>query len=229
MIMEKYGLMETALDNTFILSDEGRKKILTKNLVPGIKTNDEKLLKIADQEYRIWDPLHSKLAAMILKGTTLSIKKDCSCLYIGAANGTTVGHVSDIVTEGIVFAVELSPRAMRDLIRISIPRSNLIPILADARNPKSYENMVTVVDLLYQDIAQRNQAEIALLNAHSYLKKNGILVLNIKAKSIDSIRKSKDVIEDEIKKLDQILKLEELLGLEPYHSDHMAVVARKIR
>ncbi len=64
-------------------------------------------------------------------------------MYPGAANGTTVNHVSDIVSEGTVFAVEFSPRAMKDLIRISTPRKNLIPILVDARHPDAYRNMVT--------------------------------------------------------------------------------------
>lgn len=226
--MEGTGLIETPLNNAFILSCDASRKLVTKNLVPGIKVNDEKLLAIADEEYRIWEPFRSKLAVMILKGSSLSVKNDSSFLYLGAANGTTVSHISDIVLDGIIFAVEISPRAMKDLIRVSIPRRNLIPILADAMYPGSYKNMVTEVDILYQDIAQREQASIAIRNAQFFLKKNGILVLIIKAKSIDSIKKPKDLIGNEIEKLEEFFKVKELFNLEPFHSDHMAVVARKI-
>jgi fibrillarin-like pre-rRNA processing protein len=225
--MENVKLIETRLDNAFILIQEGSKRLATKNLAHGIKVYSEKLITVADEEYRLWDPYRSKLAAIILKGSSLSIKKDYSVLYLGAANGTTASHVSDIVAEGTVFAVEFSPRAMQDLIRVSIPRMNLIPILADAMHPNSYKNMVSEVDFLYQDIAQREQAKIAIRNAELFLKKYGILLLIIKSRSIDSAKKTKKVIDTEVKKLEGIFEVLELIDLEPFHSDHAAVVAQK--
>ncbi|MCZ7401650.1 MAG: fibrillarin-like rRNA/tRNA 2'-O-methyltransferase [Candidatus Methanoperedens sp.] len=221
-------LIETELNNVYKLSGFGSEKLITKNIVPGIKVNDEKILTISNEEFRIWDPFHSKLASMIIKGLSLPVRRDSTFLYLGAANGTTVSHVSDMVENGMVYAVEFSPRAMKDLIRISISRKNVVPILADAMNPGSYRNIVPEVDFLYQDIAQREQARIAILNAGLYLKKDGFLVLIIKAKSIDSIKKTKGVFEDEIKKLDGIFKVSQLFDLEPFHKDHMAVVALKL-
>jgi fibrillarin-like pre-rRNA processing protein len=207
-------LKKTGLDNVFIAASEVGSKILaTRNLVPG------------KEKYRIWDPHHSKLAAIISKGSSVPIGKASAVLYLGAANGTTVSHVSDIVSQGTVFAVEFSPRAMRDLVRISIPRKNLIPILADARNPGSYCNMVPGVDLIYQDVAQREQAEIAIRNARFFLKKNGFLVLIIKSRSIDSTRKASEVVHEEIRKLEYVFKVKEVLNLEPLHSGHAAVLA----
>ncbi len=216
-------LIETWLDNVFLL--EGSKKLVTKNPVPGI---GERLLKIADVEYRIWDPYRSKLAAMVLKGSRLRIKNNFSVLYLGAASGTTASHVSDIVSQGIVFAVEFSPRVMQDLIRVSMPRLNLVPILADARHPDSYRHMVPQVDLIYQDIAQREQARIALMNAEMFLKKDGILVLIIKSRSIDATKKTREVVTSEVSKLEGDFRVEELINLEPFHHDHTAVVAQKI-
>ncbi len=221
-------LIETDFNNVYKLAGTSSEQLITKNLVPGIKVNDEKLLTISNEEFRIWDPFHSKLAAMILKGSSLPVRKESTFLYLGAANGTTVSHVSDIVENGMVYAVEISPRAMKDLIRVSIPRNNVVPILADAMNPGSYQNMVPEVDFLYQDIAQREQARIAIINAELFLKKDGILVLIIKAKSIDSIKKTKEVFEMEIKKLAGIFKVSKLFDLEPFHKDHMAVVAQKL-
>jgi fibrillarin-like pre-rRNA processing protein len=221
-------LIETDFNNVYNFSDDSSDKLITKNLVPGTKVNNEKLLTISNEEYRIWDPFHSKLAAMILKGSSLSVRKDSTFLYLGAANGTTVSHVSDMVENGMVYAVEFSPRAMKDLIRVSIPRNNIVPILADATDPGSYQNNVSEVDFLYQDIAQREQARIAIMNAGLFLKKDGILVLIIKAKSIDSVKKTKEVFETEIKKLEGVFKLRQLFDLEPFHRDHMAVVAQKL-
>src|SRR3972149_11328006 len=202
--MEGVEPIKTGLDNVFTLILDGSKRMVTRNLVPG-----------ADQEFRIWDPYHSKLAASILKGLTIPVKKDSMVLYLGAANGTTASHVSDIVSEGTVFAVEFSPRAMQDLIQISIPRMNLIPILADARHPNSYRNMVPEVDLIYQDVGQREQAQIAMRNSELLLKKDGSLILMIKSRSIDSARKVEEVIDEEIERLGDFFKIKERINLEP--------------
>jgi precorrin-6y C5,15-methyltransferase (decarboxylating) CbiE subunit len=226
--IDKLKLIETEFNNVYKLSDASSKQLITKNLVPAIKVNDKKILTISNEEFRIWDPFHSKLAAMILKGLSLPVRKDSTFLYLGAANGTTVSHVSDIVENGMVYAVEISPRAMKDLIRVSIPRRNIVPILADAMDPGSYRNMVPEVDFLYQDIAQREQARIAIRNTELFLKKDGIMVLIIKAKSIDSIKKTKEVFKTEIKKLGGIFKIRQLFDLEPFHKDHLAVMAQKL-
>ncbi len=226
--MENIKLIETGLDNVFILEQDGSRRLVTKNLTPGIQVYGEKLITVENVEYRLYDPNRSKLAAMILKGSSISLKKNAEVLYLGAANGTTASHVSDIVAEGTVFAVEFSPRAVQDLIRVSIPRMNLIPILSDAMHPNSYRNMISQVDFLYQDIAQREQARISLRNAELFLKKEGVMVLIIKSRSIDSIKKTKEVIDNEINKLEGVFQVLELINLEPYHSDHMAVVAQKI-
>ncbi|MBU3966130.1 MAG: fibrillarin-like rRNA/tRNA 2'-O-methyltransferase [Euryarchaeota archaeon] len=222
--MEEIELIETGLNNVFsYIAPDGSKRLATKALVPGIQGG--KTIKIGSDEYRIWNPYHSKLAAILLKGASIPLKKDSSVLYLGAANGTTVSHVSDIVSEGTVFAVEFSPRAMKDLIRASTPRMNLIPILADARDPGSYTNMVTEVDLIYQDVAQREQAEIAVRNAETFLKRGGYLVLIIKSRSIDSAKDADKVSHNEIKKLGELFKVMGIMDLEPFHSDHASVLA----
>lgn len=224
--MENLELIKTTSDNAFILLQDGAKRLVTKNLAPRVQVYGEKLVMVEGVEYRLWDPNRSKLAAMILKGSTISIKNNNSILYLGAASGTTASHVSDIAAGGVVFAIEFSPRAMQDLLRACTQRLNLIPILADAAHPGSYRNMVSPVDILYQDVAQREQAAIAIRNAEIFLKKDGILVLIIKSKSIDSIRKTREVIDNEVKKLAGYFKVLELIDLEPFHKDHLAVVAK---
>ena len=46
----------------------------------------------------MWNPFRSKLAAAIVGGVDkIYIKPGSKVLYLGAASGTTVSHVSDIV------------------------------------------------------------------------------------------------------------------------------------
>ena len=95
-------------------------------------------------EYRVWNPFRSKLAAAILGGVDqIHIKPGAKVLYLGAASGTTVSHVSDIVgPEGLVYAVEFSHRSGRDLINVAKKRTNIIPIIEDARHPHKYRMLV---------------------------------------------------------------------------------------
>lgn len=49
-------------------------------------------------EYRVWNPFRSKLAAAIIGGVeNVWVKPGARVLYLGAASGTSVSHVSDMV------------------------------------------------------------------------------------------------------------------------------------
>jgi len=71
---------------------------------------------------QIWNPFRSKLAAGILGGLeTIYMKPGSKVLYLGAASGTSVSHVADIVgPTGAVYAVEFSHRSGRDLINMAV-------------------------------------------------------------------------------------------------------------
>jgi rRNA 2'-O-methyltransferase fibrillarin len=78
--------------------------LVTKNLVPGESVYGEKRIAIegteADTkvEYRVWNPFRSKLAAGVLNGLDeVYIAPGKKVLYLGAASGTSVSHVADIV------------------------------------------------------------------------------------------------------------------------------------
>lgn len=88
-------------------------------------------------------------------------------LYLGAANGTTVSHVSDLVwPTWTVYAVEFSERSGRDLINMAKRRPNVVPIVEDARKPHLYRIMIpSLVDCIFSDVAQPDQARIITLNA----------------------------------------------------------------
>ncbi len=207
-----------------------KKQLATRNLDIGKVVYGEKLITAEGVEYRTWDPRRSKLGSMVLKKFNVSLKENSKVLYLGAASGTTVSHVSDIISEGAVYAVEFAPRSMRDLIGLASRRKNVYPILADAGRPDSYAHIVEPVDLIFQDVAQPNQAEIASRNAARFLKKDGFLLLSIKARSIDTVADPKEVFTDEVKKLEkafepkfEILNAKDLM---PYHEDHLGVLAK---
>ena len=61
---------------------------------------------------------------------------------------------------GTVFAVEFSHRSGRDLINMATHRTNVIPIIEDARHPLRYRMLVSMVDVIFADVAQPDQARI---------------------------------------------------------------------
>ena len=204
-----------------------KNKIFTENPVfcKGIKVYNEKLVKYKDKELRSWNPYRSKFAAAILNGLKIDIKSNSKILYLGAATGTTVSHVSDIVKDGVVYSVENSPVAVKNLIKLSEKRKNLIPILEDANHPDRYSSIVHTVDLTYQDISQRNQAEIFISNVTRYLKKSGKGILMVKARSIDVSLKPKKAYNIVCSELEESgLKIKDKIDLNPYEKDHAAIL-----
>ena len=201
---------------------KGRSRLATRSYDP-VPVYGERIL----DGYRFWDPFRSKLAALLLKskGRGPRLTRESKVLYLGAATGTTVSHVSDIVADGLVYAVEFSPRSMRDLIRLCERRKNIVPILADAAQPETYAALVEPVDLVYQDIAQRNQAEIASLNSARYLKPGGDLLFMMKTRSVDVTATPDAVLQSEKKNLSG-LDLIEVMDLLPFHQDHWAIQAQ---
>jgi fibrillarin-like rRNA methylase len=206
----------------------------------------------------------------------IHMKPGSKVLYLGAAAGTTVSHVSDIVgPTGCVYAVEFAHRPGRDLINMAKSRTNVIPIIEDARHPLKYRmlmgkymrlqifvcasswlrgdcffwlsdsysptiSIVTppshhphiyfhistlltftpkpipvhsskliylffmfsgMVDVIFADVAQPDQARIVALNAHYFLKNGGHFVISIKASCIDSTAAPEAVFAREVKKL----------------------------
>ena len=206
-------------------------RLATVNLAPGISVYGEQLIRDENREYRVWDPYRSKLSAAIMNGlTNLNIKPGTNVLYLGAASGTTVSHVSDLVTaSGTVFAVEFSARVARELMdRVVRHRPNVVPIIADARMPSRYLSVYGPIRAIYCDIAQPDETEIALLNADTYLEPGGLLIIAVKARSIDVAREPVQVFKSEMEKVERAgYRILETVKLEPYDKDHLVIVARK--
>ena len=149
----------------------------------------------------------------------------CKVLYLGAASGTTVSHVSDLVgPTGAVYAVEFSKRSGRDLVNMAKKRTNVIPIIEDARHPQKYRMLVPMVDVVFADVAQPDQARILGLNAAMFVKNRGSFVISIKASCVDSTAPSEQVYAQQIDALrEQKFRPVEKINLEPYERDHIVV------
>jgi fibrillarin-like pre-rRNA processing protein len=207
----------------------GIREYATPNLVRGLTVYGEKLVKLDDEEYRIWDPFRSKLAAAMRKGLRdFPLKYGDKVLYLGASTGTTVSHVSDLIgNKGLVFAVEPAVRVARELIEnVASKRKNVIPIIQDARRPESYFSVFGNVDLVYCDIAQSDQTEIAIKNCNNFLKKEGILLIVIKTRSIDVTMSPHSVVIRESEKLRKNnFHINQTINLDPFDKDHALVHA----
>jgi fibrillarin-like pre-rRNA processing protein len=198
--------------------------LLTVNAAPGTKVYDEIILEFGGVQYRTWNAHRSKLAAMILLGgKDFGLDQKSRVLYLGAASGTTPSHVSDILTQGIVYCVEISQRVFRDLVRVTEARKNMIPIMGDASKPIDYAHMVEDVEFVYQDVAQRNQADMFVRNMQSFEAERGILML--KSRSVDVVKEPKSVYAEVRRHLTaHNLTVREVIDLDQYAKDHAAFI-----
>ncbi|MFC1454740.1 fibrillarin-like rRNA/tRNA 2'-O-methyltransferase [Candidatus Undinarchaeota archaeon] len=205
-------------------------------IFPGVYQKDDRIFtKALDDKavygekfvngYRTWNPRRSKPCAAFLNGLKeFPIKQGDKILYLGAGNGTTASHLSDIVgLDGAIYCVEFSARTMRELMEVCERRKNMIPILADANYPAKYE-YVDEVDVVYQDVAQKNQGEIFLTNCKEFLKKGGRGMLMIKSRSVDVVKDPEEIYENVKDLISGELKIKEFLQLDPYERDHCCFV-----
>jgi len=203
-------------------------RLATRNLVENFKVHGERLAEIGGVQYRYWDPYRSKLAVAIIKGMKqMPIKEGCRVLYLGAAAGVTPSFISDILgRKGVVYCVEFAPRSMRDLLYVCEKRSNMLPLLADARKTEEYAKEVGKVDVIYEDVAQPDQEGIMISNARQFLRKGGYAMLAIKSQSVDVTKKPSEVYESMLEKLKKHFEILEQYELSPFDKDHLFVLMR---
>lgn len=215
----------------WVTLEDKSEKLATKNLAPGRNVYGERLIRVEGVEYRLWDPFRSKLAASILKDVRhVPIRPGYKVLYLGAATGTTSSHVSDIVgLDGHVYCVEFAPRPIRELVdKVCAYRPNMSPILADARFPERYSALVELVDTIYCDIAQPEQAKVLADNADLFLRRGGWIMLAVKSQSIDVTKQPTEVYKGEVRVLkSRGFDVVEVVDLEPYERAHAMIVAKR--
>jgi len=208
-----------------------KRKLFTKNpeSCKGKTIYGEQLKTIHENQYRSWNPYRSKLAAALLKKKiSLPLKENANILYLGAATGTTISHLSDITPNGQIYAVEHSPVSMKKLLNVASDRKNIIPLLEDANHPDRYFPIVPQVDIVYQDISQRNQADIFIRNMNSFLRPEGIGIIMVKARSIDVSlppKKAFAIVKDELSS--HHILIQHSFTLSPFEKDHAAIIVKQ--
>ncbi|MFC1733951.1 fibrillarin-like rRNA/tRNA 2'-O-methyltransferase [candidate division KSB1 bacterium] len=208
------------------------KRLFTRGLIKG-KPFDERVVKDGGIEYRQIDPRKSKLAASIVKNVSqIGVKPGDIVLYLGASHGYTPSFMSDIVgddSNGFIFALDFAPRVVRDLVFVSEKRENIAPMMGDAFHPETYFHKVMQVDYVYQDIAQKNQAEIFLKNCKLFLKKGGFCFLAVKSRSIDIAKKPKKIFNQIRQDIESsgLLTIVDYKELDPLEKDHCVFVCKR--
>jgi len=184
-----------------------------------------------ENKYNYWDAYHSKAAAAIKKKIkNWPFKKDSKVLYLGAAEGTTISHLSSIIPKGIIIGVDISSNPFKKFLKLCEERNNIIPVLSDANHPENYEKLIKQVgkiDVIYQDLAQKIQAGILIKNANLFLKKNGYVIYMVKALSIDVTQKPSKTFKQEEDKLKKAgFEIIEKKSLKPFQKGHAVIIAK---
>jgi fibrillarin-like pre-rRNA processing protein len=200
-------------------------ELFTANALPGRSVYGEKLLAFDGVEHRAWDPWRSKLAAYLLRGGAPLRWSACRrLLYLGGAHGTTVSHLADMLPATQFFVVEKSPTSFGALLALAKERTNLLPILADAHLPERYRAEVGLVEVIYQDIAQADQAEILAENARACLGAGGEALLFLKVRSVTQRRPAGEIVDATRRTLKAAgLTVRSTVNVAPFARDHLAL------
>ena len=203
-------------------------RLAVENPVPEYKPFDEEVLKTGKKEFRVWNPYRSKAAAAIVRNIKeFPVNEGSKILYLGAAHGYTISFLSAVIGKnGVIYAIEFSERCFTELLPLCSKYKNITPILVDARKPELYQ-WIEKVDIVYCDISQPDETEIAIRNCKEFLKPDGFLLLAVKSRSIDITRTPKEVYESEIKKLKEAnFKIVDWKTLDPFERAHAFIVAK---
>ena len=166
-----------------------------------------------------WNPYRSKLSAYVLAdGPEWPFEEKSNILYLGAAEGNTVSFLSHICHGGRIIGVDISSVAMAELLVLAEKRKNIIPFLGDAHFPKKYDPHASIPDILYQDIAQRDQVEIFIRNYDFFEPKCGFLML----KSRSSPGKDNEIFRDSERKMESRFKKVNAVDIRKWAKGHMA-------
>ncbi|MCI4360705.1 MAG: fibrillarin-like rRNA/tRNA 2'-O-methyltransferase [Thermoplasmata archaeon] len=216
----------------FVRDEDRRPVFFTESVALGdTPVYGERWLDTEDGTFRRWEAGRSKLAAALVRGYDGRLPRPGDrWLYLGAASGTTVSHVADLVGEkGRVYAVERSLRPFARLLALADRYPNVLPIFADARRPEGYLGDVRTVDGLYADIAQPDQVDILLANARRCLAPDGTVLLALKTSSMGREKDPRQHTDDALQQLSATIEMDRPIGLEPFHKRHFLLAGTPTR
>ena len=221
--------MKLKEDVIFWVTVRNEKKLATLSNLSTNQDYKENLVEMNGKQYSIWNPYMSKLAAAIINGMEIfPILKKTKILYLDPTSEKTIKHISDIVgINGKIFVVRnIMKNSKNFLEQIAKNRSNIFTIIPDKTNPARLTGMTEMVDVIYIDIAEHNQTEIAIQNCKNHLRIGGFLMLIVPTKNIDFTSNPSKKNQEERKKLQTSFDIIQEINLTDFFKEYSMVIAK---
>ena len=221
--------MKLKEDVIFWVTVRNEKKLATLSNVSTNQDYKENLVEMNGKQHSIWNPYMSKLAAAIINGMEIfPILKKTKILYLDPTSEKTIKHISDIVgINGKIFVVRnIMKNSKNFLEQIAKNRSNIFTIIPDKTYPARLTGMTEMVDVIYIDIAEHNQTEIAIQNCKNHLRIGGFLMLIVPTKNIDFTNNPSKKNQEERKKLQTSFDIIQEINLTDFFKEYSMVIAK---
>ena len=216
-------------DTIFWITVKNKKKLATLNNTGINEVYNEKLIKINGKQYNLWNPYTSKLAAAIVNGMEIfPILKKTKVLYLNGTIEKTLSHISDIIgVNGKIFILkDINENSKKFLENVMNDRTNVFTITRDNVDPAKFSSKTEMVNVVYVDITQHNETEVAIQNCKRYLRGGGFLMLVVPTKKIDFVNNPNGQNLEEIQKLQSSFEIIQQINLTDFFKEHSMIIAK---
>ena len=221
--------MKIKADTIFWITVKNKKKLATLNNASINEVYNEKIIKINGKQYNLWNPYTSKLAAAIVNGMEIfPILKKTKILYLNGAIEKTLSHISDIIgVNGKIFILrDINENSKNFLENVMNDRTNVFTITRDNGDPAKFSSKSEMVNVVYVDITQHNETEVAIQNCKRYLRDGGFLMLVVPTKKIDFVNNPNGQNLEEIQKLQSSFEIIQQINLTDFFKEHSMIIAK---
>ena len=221
--------MKIKADTIFWITVKNKKKLATLNNASINEVYNEKLIKINGKQYNLWNPYTSKLAAAIVNGMEIfPILKKTKVLYLNGTIEKTLSHISDIIgVNGKIFILrDINENSKNFLENVMNDRTNVFTITRDNGDPAKFSSKTEMVNVVYVDITQHNETEVAIQNCKRYLTDGGFLMLVVPTKKIDFVNNPNGQNLEEIQKLQSSFEIIQQINLTDFFKEHSMIIAK---
>ena len=221
--------MKIKADTIFWITVKNKKKLATLNNASVNEVYNEKLIKMNGKQYNLWNPYTSKLAAAIVNGMEIfPILEKTKVLYLNSTIEKTLSHISDIIgVNGKIFILrDINENSKNFLENVMNDRTNVFTITRDNGDPAKFSSKTEMVNVVYVDITQHNETEVAIQNCKRYLRDGGFLMLVVPTKKIDFVNNPNGQNLEEIQKLQSSFEIIQQINLTDFFKEHSMIIAK---
>ena len=105
-------------------------------------------------------------------------------------------------------------------------RTNVFTITRDNGDPVKFSSKTEMVNVVYVDITQHNETEVAIQNCKRYLRDGGFLMLVVPTKKIDFVNNPNGQNLEEIQKLQSSFEIIQQINLTDFFKEHSMIIAK---